>query len=109
MIFTDGGCRNGHGGWAYYTIDGDTEIKRSGYEANTTNNRMELRAVIEALRTMESGGRMVEIYSDSIYVVKGATVWMEDWIARGWTTSNNRKKLIPSCGVTNASYPTKVR
>ena len=85
MIFTDGACdpNPGKGGWAV-VIQQDGEVKTlSGGEAQTTNNRMELMAVIMALRTI-SASIPVVINSDSEYVKKGITEWMPDWKKRGW-------------------------
>lgn len=90
LLFTDGACSGnpGPGGWAYilrHPASGK-EVERSGGEAETTNNRMELTAVIEGLRGIKRPSR-VEIHSDSQYVLKGLREWMKDWKARGWRTA----------------------
>ncbi len=90
LLFTDGACSGnpGPGGWAYilrHPASGK-EVERSGGEAETTNNRMELTAVIEGLRGIKRPSR-VDIYSDSQYVLKGLREWMKDWKARGWRTA----------------------
>ena len=92
-IYTDGGCHGnpGPGGWAFVMqFDGET-ITRNGHEAATTNNRMELRAVIEALKLVRTkvGGRSrpVSVFTDSQYVRGGVTEWIKRWVANGWKTS----------------------
>lgn len=87
-IWTDGCClRNpgGRGGWAYVIeVKGRIVHQQSGGEPSSTNNRMELMAAVEALHNADVGS-IVEIVSDSTYVVKGATSWMSTWKANGWT------------------------
>lgn len=90
LLYTDGACSGnpGPGGWAFilkHPASGK-EIERSGGERDTTNNKMELQAVIEGLRALNRPSR-VEIYSDSQYVLNGLSEWMEDWKKRGWKTS----------------------
>ena len=87
-IYTDGSCLQnpGDGGWAAI-ISKDGENKEiSGSEKDTTNNRMELLAPINALREMKSN-EQIEIYTDSQYVKLGITVWINKWIANNWKTS----------------------
>lgn len=75
----------GPGGWAFLVKNPDgTEVLESGGETMTTNNRMEMRAMIEALRA--TSGPCV-VYSDSEYLVKGASAWMDGWKRKGWVTS----------------------
>lgn len=102
IIFTDGACSGnpGPGGWAaILKHPGSGRVKTiSGGEAGTTNNRMELRAVIEALRTLKAGRRCrVHLVSDSEYVLKGLTEWMAGWKANHW----RRGKKITSSPVKN--------
>ncbi|MDX2114443.1 MAG: ribonuclease HI [Planctomycetota bacterium] len=90
LLYTDGACSGnpGPGGWAFilrHPASGK-EIERADGEPDTTNNRMELRAVIEGLRAMKRASR-VEIYSDSQYVLNGLREWMADWKKRGWKTA----------------------
>jgi ribonuclease HI len=90
MLFTDGACSGnpGPGGWAYilrHPASGK-EVHKAGGEPDTTNNRMELTAVIEGLRAIKKPSH-VEIYSDSQYVLKGLEEWMADWKKRGWKTA----------------------
>lgn len=85
-IFTDGFCEPnpGRGGWAAVRVrDGDCVEERSGAEDPTTNNRMELRGLIEAFR-MLAPDETETIYSDSLYSVKTATIWAPGWAAKGW-------------------------
>jgi ribonuclease HI len=90
-IYTDGACRGnpGPGGWAALLLSGGHEREISGAEAATTNNRMELTAVIRALEALN---RPVEgaIYTDSQYVRQGILEWMPNWKARGWKTADKK-------------------
>lgn len=84
-IYTDGACRGnpGPGGWGALLRYGKTEKQISGAEADTTNNRMELTAAIEALGVLKEKCK-VDLYTDSQYVLKGITQWLEGWKKRGW-------------------------
>jgi ribonuclease HI len=90
-IYTDGACRGnpGPGGWAALLKSGTHEREISGAEPHTTNNRMELTAVIRALEALT---RPVEarIYTDSEYVRRGITEWVRNWKARGWRTADRK-------------------
>jgi ribonuclease HI len=87
-IYTDGACRGnpGPGGWAALLLKSGVERELSGAVAATTNNRMELQAVIEALQVLKRAVR-AHIYTDSQYVRLGITEWLGGWKARGWKTS----------------------
>ncbi len=87
-IYTDGACRGnpGPGGWGALLISGRKERELSGAEAATTNNRMELLAVIEALRALKRRVR-ARVFTDSQYVQLGITTWLKEWKARGWRTA----------------------
>jgi len=87
-IYTDGACRGnpGPGGWGALLISGQHERELSGAEPSTTNNRMELLAVIEALRALKRRVR-ARVFTDSQYVQLGITTWLADWKARGWRTA----------------------
>ena len=88
-IYTDGSCLTnpGDGGWAAI-INIDGEIKKiSGNEKNTTNNRMELMAPINALKYINSEDQ-IEIFTDSKYVKNGLTEWINTWVLNNWKTSN---------------------
>lgn len=95
-IYTDGACSGnpGPGGWATIVLYGDKEQVLKGGEAQTTNNRMELTALINALdyvqKNFPSLNREVEIYSDSKYVIDGVTAWMPNWKKRGWKGSDKK-------------------
>jgi ribonuclease HI len=90
-IYTDGACRGnpGPGGWAALLLSGEHEREISGAEPLTTNNRMELTAVIRALEALK---RPVEarVYTDSEYVRRGVTEWLAAWKARGWRTADRK-------------------
>lgn len=103
IIYSDGGCSGnpGPGGWGFVivegldSVDGEGRVKEtigSGGGKLTTNNRMELTAVIEALKLVSSEGRMagrpVSIYTDSQYVQKGITQWIAGWKRNGWRTAS---------------------
>ena len=90
-IYTDGACRGnpGPGGWGALLIAGKHEKRMYGGEDDTTNNRMELMAVIEALNALK-GGRSVIVHTDSKYVMDGITKWMVNWIKRDWKTANKK-------------------
>lgn len=91
-IYTDGGCLGnpGPGGWAFAVADGDEIIySQSGGEKDTTNNKMELTAVINALKYVLSRDmRECTILTDSQYVKNGITQWIKTWKKNGWRTSN---------------------
>jgi len=90
-IFTDGACRGnpGPGGWGAILRYGQHEKELYGGSEQTTNNRMELTAAIEALQTLKKSCK-VKVVTDSEYVRKGITEWVTNWKARGWKTSNKR-------------------
>ena len=87
-IYTDGACKGnpGPGGWGVLLLSGDTEKELFGGELATTNNRMELTAVIEALTALKRPCK-VTLFLDSEYVRKGITEWIHGWKARGWRTA----------------------
>ena len=88
VIYTDGACKGnpGPGGWGAMLTSGDTLKELFGGELGTTNNRMEMTAVIEALAALKRPCR-VTLYLDSEYVRKGITEWISGWKARGWRTA----------------------
>jgi ribonuclease HI len=90
-IFTDGACRGnpGPGGWGALLRFGSEEKELFGGEAETTNNRMELTAVIMALEALKRPCD-VQLTSDSTYVLKGIQEWMPNWKKRGWKTSSKK-------------------
>lgn len=87
-IYTDGACKGnpGPGGWGVWLQSGQQSKELWGGEADTTNNRMELTAVIEALSALKRPCR-VTLYLDSEYVRKGITEWIHGWKAKGWKTA----------------------
>ncbi len=87
-IFADGACKGnpGTGGWGALLVFGEQEKELCGGEFNTTNNRMELRAVIEGLNAPKRPCEVV-VYTDSQYVQKGISEWIHGWKARGWKTA----------------------
>lgn len=87
-LFTDGARKgDGYGGWGALLRYGDVEKQIFGGEPDTTNNRMELMAVIEGLKALNRGDLHICITTDSQYVIKGATEWMDGWMRRKWRTS----------------------
>lgn len=90
-IYTDGACRGnpGPGGWAALLRSGEHEREISGAEAMTTNNRMELTAVIRALEALKRPVRG-DIYTDSQYVRQGVLEWLASWKKRGWKTADRK-------------------
>lgn len=91
FIYTDGACSGnpGPGGWGALLRWNGHEKTLSGGEAETTNNRMEMTAVINALEAIKKPSR-IELYSDSTYVLDGLTKWMPGWKTRGWKTADKK-------------------
>ena len=90
-IYTDGACKGnpGPGGWGAWLLYDGTEKSLFGGEALTTNNRMEMTAVIRALEALKRPCH-VTIYTDSSYVLKGITEWIVGWKARNWRTADKK-------------------
>lgn len=86
-VFTDGASRGnpGRGGWGAVIVKGDEILELGGREDMTTNNKMELMAAIEALRLVPAGV-LVDLYTDSSYVINGITKWVNGWQRNGWMT-----------------------
>ena len=93
-IFTDGACSGnpGVGGWGAILRYKTTEKELSGGELNTTNNRMELMAVIQALSALKFTCN-ISLYTDSKYVMSGITEWMDNWKKNGWHTANKKQPV----------------
>ncbi|MHC4598888.1 MAG: ribonuclease HI [Planctomycetota bacterium] len=91
-IFTDGSCLGnpGPGGWCAILRSGDRERVVAGGAEQTTNNRMELTAPLEALKTLTRPSR-VRLLSDSRYLISGMTEWIHGWIRRGWRRAGKKK------------------
>ena len=90
-IYADGACKGnpGRGGWGAILQSGGREKELFGGEAHTTNNRMELTAVIRALEALKRASH-VEVYTDSQYVQKGISEWLADWKRCGWRTADKK-------------------
>lgn len=90
-IYTDGACKGnpGPGGWGAWLRSGEHEREIWGGEAQTTNNRMELTAVIESLAALKAPSQ-VTLHLDSEYVRNGITSWIHNWKRRGWRTASNQ-------------------
>ena len=90
-IFTDGACSGnpGPGGWAAILRSGHHEKEFFGGERLTTNNRMELTAVIEGLRKLKRPSKVI-VHTDSRYVMDGASKWLSGWKTRGWKTADRK-------------------
>jgi len=93
-IYTDGACSGnpGPGGYGSVLKYGETTKEISGYAPDTTNNRMEMTAVIEALRRLKRPCK-VRLFTDSQYIMKGMTQWLPGWIKRNWLTSQKKPVL----------------
>jgi ribonuclease HI len=91
VIYTDGACSGnpGPGGWGAILTFGDHEKEISGSEPHTTNNRMELMAAIAALETLKRPCK-VELHTDSEYLQKGISAWIEKWKRNGWRTADRK-------------------
>jgi ribonuclease HI len=91
VIYTDGACSGnpGKGGWGAVLIFGEITKEIYGYNSDTTNNRMELMAVIEALKALKKPC-LVELYLDSQYVKNGITEWIIKWQKNGWKTADKK-------------------
>ena len=90
-LYTDGACSGnpGPGGWGVVLLWGSHRKELSGGERDTTNNRMELMAVIRGIEALNRVSR-VNIHTDSTYVMKGMTEWIHDWKRRGWKTASRK-------------------
>ncbi len=91
VIYTDGACKGnpGPGGWGAYLTSGAMEKELFGGQSATTNNRMELTAVIEALNALKKPCQVI-VYTDSSYVQQGIKTWIHNWKARGWKTADKK-------------------
>ena len=91
-IYTDGACKGnpGPGGWGALIIESNTKNEIFGGQANTTNNRMEILAVIMALKAINTKCE-ITVFTDSTYVQKGISEWIGKWKINGWKTSNKKE------------------
>ena len=94
QLYTDGACSGnpGPGGWACLLIYKEKQKELSGGNAQTTNNQMELTAVIQGL-TLLKEKCAVDLYTDSKYVLEGATLWLDGWIQKGWKKADKKPVL----------------
>ena len=90
-IYTDGACKGnpGAGGWGALLVEAGAQRELHGGEALTTNNRMELTAVIRALEALPNGSA-ARVHTDSQYVQQGISSWIHDWKRRGWRTADRK-------------------
>lgn len=91
-IYTDGACSGnpGPGGWGAVLRWNGHEKELSGGEQDTTNNRMEMMAVIKALEAITKKSATIEVHTDSKYVMQGVNEWLEGWKAKGWRTAGKK-------------------
>jgi ribonuclease HI len=98
VLFTDGACSGnpGPGGWACILrhVETGTEKRLSGGEPNTTNNRMELTAVIEGLAALKAAPLRVQVVTDSQYVSRGMTEWLPNWLKNNWRRGPRGKREV---------------
>jgi ribonuclease HI len=95
QTFTDGASKGnpGPGGWGAVIVNGDDVTELGGREENTTNNRMELRAILESLRKVSTSEEEKIIYTDSKYALNGITKWITNWKQNGWQTKAKQEVL----------------
>jgi ribonuclease HI len=91
-MYTDGACKGnpGPGGWGVLLKRGEKEKELCGGEPHTTNNRMEMQAVIEGLNALTAARARVRVYTDSQYLKNGITQWLPAWKRKGWRTADNK-------------------
>ena len=101
QVYTDGACKKnpGKGGWGFLIVDRDNIIaQKSTHVVHTTNNKMELTAVLEAIKYLEANGSfdkgfVFDVFVDSKYVFDGVTSWVHQWKKRDWKTATNKPVL----------------
>ncbi len=91
VVYTDGACKGnpGPGGWGALIVDGGVTRELVGGERETTNNRMEMTAVIRALEHLDAG-REIDLHTDSQYVKNGIETWIHGWKRNGWKTADRK-------------------
>lgn len=104
IIYTDGACKGnpGPGGWGVVLQYGEHVKELSGAASMTTNNRMEMTAIIEALKALKTHDKPVRVHSDSSLCVNGVNNWMHDWAKNGWLKSN--RKLVENVDLWKEIY-----
>ena len=105
-VYTDGGCwpnPGGIGGWGAVILLNGEHIELSGAEENTTNNRMEITAAVEALRYLQTRQvrSSVTIVSDSAYLVNGANIWVHSWVKYGWKRKHTKNGKVKFANIKN--------
>lgn len=95
LIYTDGSCLNNgsetaHGGWAAVLENDQQQLRISGHESPTTNNRMELRAILEGLQAVKNTDKPIQLFTDSAYARNGCKTWRHNWKSRGWLTASKK-------------------
>lgn len=100
IIYTDGACRGnpGPGGWGAILSKGSRSKELHGGAADTTNNRMELTAAIEALKALKKPLK-VRLHSDSAYLVNGMRKWVKAWKAKNWKRGSSGRKRVENCAL----------
>lgn len=95
IVFCDGACSGnpGPGGWACIIATPEKIVELGGHVEHTTNNKMEITAAGKALRFLEKTPGLVQIYTDSKYVIQGITEWAPGWEKRGWKKADNKPVL----------------
>jgi len=91
-LYTDGACRGnpGIGGWGVLLEYEGLKREIFGYEYHTTNNRMELMAAIQGIQAVDGSCEHISVYTDSQYVCKGITEWLDNWKSKGWKTASGK-------------------
>ena len=91
-VYTDGACKGnpGPGGWGVYIIHGSDEIELFDGNPNTTNNKMEMQAAIEALKYLKEENQPIDLYTDSNYLRQGITEWIFNWKKNNWKTASKK-------------------
>ena len=91
QVYTDGACKGnpGVGGWGAMIIEDGKETKIKGWDPKTTNNRMELTAVIKSLEALDAD-KHITLFTDSKYVQNGITIWIKNWKKNQWQTSSKK-------------------
>jgi len=109
-IYTDGACKGnpGPGGWGALLRWGRVEKELFGGEPDTTNNRMELTAAIEALRHIGAASAPVAIHTDSTYVIRGIREWIRGWRRRGWRTAGGGDVLVWAASTLVRTLPSPI-
>lgn len=97
-IYTDGSCLNNGsefapGGWAAVLENDRKQLRISGRECPTTNQRMELMAIIEGLKAIQGSGKVINIYTDSAYARNGCITWRHNWKKNGWKKKSDKKPV----------------